>query len=328
MKRIVITIILAVAIFTGYAQQKKYDIRDNWRLALTYYNAADYEKALPLLYNVYEKSRNETYFRYYISCMVKLKRYDEALEKIQKEIKKQRPPRPEYIIHKGYVLKQASRNAEAAAVFKEIIEKIPQNKASYIITGNAFTSWGEYDYARQTYLKGRKVLAPEKFSYELARASYFLHDYGQMLDYYLDLIGENKNRLNLVQNSLLSAMRQDIDNELRDKFREKLLKRIQSNPDITIYNRLLVWFFLQEKKFSSALRQLVALDRRTGKEDTQILQLGNAALNNHSYDDAQKAFDYLLKKGEKNTYYRQAYAMKIKAAYQQYETRHICWLLP
>ncbi len=64
----------------------------------------------------------------------------------------------------------------------------------------------------------------------------------------------------------------------------------------------------------------MALDKRTGTEDAQIVQLGNMALRNRNYEDAQKAFEYLMGKGEDNPFYRQAFMLKIHAAYLQYTT--------
>jgi TolA-binding protein len=113
-------------------------------------------------------------------------------------------------------------------------------------------------------------------------------------------------------------MRLDIDNGLRDKFRGQVLKRIQTEPNVIGYNRLLIWFFLQEKKFSSALRQSVALDKRTGEEDEEIVQLGHMALNNKNYSEAQKAFEYLMGKGQESPFYNRAFALNIHASYLGY----------
>ena len=80
--------------------------------------------------------------------------------------------------------------------------------------------------------------------------------------------------------------------------------------------------FFQEKKFSRALRQSIALDRRTGEEDAQIFQLAQMALNNRNYSDAQKAYEYLLGKGEKNPFYKQSYAQNIHASYMEFVTEN------
>jgi hypothetical protein len=78
---------------------------------------------------------------------------------------------------------------------------------------------------------------------------------------------------------------------------------------------LLIWFFLQEKQFGGALRQSIALDRRTGQEDTQIFQLGQMALNNQMYDEAERAFNYLTEKGDDTPFFVPAYVQNLHASY-------------
>lgn len=315
-------ILFISALFLGFnsvwGQQNQNPLQTQMSLAITYYNAKDYEKALPLLYQVYEISKNESYFRYYIDCLLNMERYSEAEERIQKELKKQNPEKPEFYVHWGHVLKVEDKLEEANSKYQKAIEIIPPNRINYLITANAFIGWGEYEFAKRTYLKGEEILPNEPFSYELARIYLYLRDYENMMEEYLNLLRENDDQLSRVQSSLASAMRLDIDDDLRNQFRSQVLKRIQAEPDVIGYNRLLIWFFLQEKKFSSALRQSVALDRRTGNEDVQIVQLGNMALNNKNYDDAQNAFEYLMNKGEDNPFFRQAFAYKIHASYLRF----------
>lgn len=319
MKYFLIILILVFGLNEGFGQQRKRsELQTKSSLALKYYNARDYEKAMPLLKEVYKLSRNSTYFRYYITSMVELRKYAEAEAEIQAEIKKQKTPRPEYFVHWGRVLKVQKRNDEAQEKFEQALRAIPANKGMYLNTANTFLVWGEYDLARQTYLQGRKALPAEQFNYELARAYLYLRDYENMMEEYLNLLRQSEKQLARVQSSLSSAMRLDIDDGLRNQFRGQVLKRIQAEPNVIGYNRLLIWFFLQEKKFASALRQSIALDRRTGAEAPQIAQLGNMAIRNKQYTDAQKAYKYLMDKGKESPFYAQAYAQNIHASYLKF----------
>ena len=320
MKYFLFITITILSFSTVSGQKKRTEIQTKSSLAIRYYSAKEYEKAIPLLQEVYKRTKSSTYFKYYINCLVQLERYTEAESEIQKEIKKQRTPKPEFYIHWGYILKVQDKLDEADEKYREAIDKIPNNKGQYLVAASNFLSWAEYNYAKETYLKGREELEGEQFYYELARSYLYLRDYDKMMEEYLNLLRQDVKQLARVQSNLSSAMRLDIDNELRDKFRKQTLKRIQAEPQVIGYNRLLIWFFLQEKKFSSALRQSVALDRRTGEEAPQIVQLGNMALKNKKYDDAKKAFNYLMEKGEKSLYYRQAYSLKIHASYLQFIT--------
>jgi tetratricopeptide (TPR) repeat protein len=316
-------VILSIFIFGGVngqvnQNQVQNQIQIQSNLAFQYYNARDYEKAMPLLFSVYTISKNATYFKYYLDCLVQLGKYDEAVRQIQGELRKQKPEKPEFYVNWGYILK-VQKNPEASKEkYERAIEIVQPNKNEILILANAFMGWQEFEYAKQTYLKGEKMLGAREFDFELARAYSYLRDYNNMMEKYLDLVSANEQQLPRVQSSLSSTMRLDIDDEMLETFREQVLKRIQASPEVIGYNRLLIWFFLQENKFASALRQSIALDRRTGQEDVQIIQLGNMALNNKKYDDAKRAFDYLIMKGKENPFYAQSFALKMHASYLQY----------
>lgn len=312
---------ILVVLFTAtvaFSQQKQNELRTNSQLALTYYNSKDYEKAAPLLLDVYHLSHNRYYFSRYIFCMVQMEQFDGAIDQIKREIRKQKDPNPEMLVNWGYVLQAEEKDNEAREKFEEAIENLEPNKGSYLMTANAFMQWGEYELAEKTYLKGREQIPQEQFNYELARVYLYLRNYSKMMEEYLNLVRHDEKQLPRVESSLASAMRLDIDDGLRDKFRGQVLKRIQADPNVTGYNRLLIWFFLQEKKFSSALRQSIALDKRTGNEDAQITRLGQMAINNKNYSEAQKAFEYLLGKGKDSPFYKHVYALNIHASYLGY----------
>ncbi|QIA06822.1 tetratricopeptide repeat protein [Draconibacterium halophilum] len=219
MRYIFILLILITGLNTGFAQQKRSEIQTKSSLAIRYYNAKDFEKAAPLLKEVHQLTRNSTYFRYYINSLIGLEQYDEAESEIQREIKKQKTPRPEYYVHLGQVYKKQNRDEEADAMFREAIEKIPANRGAFLTTANSFLAWGEYGLARDVYLKGRNTLPDQSFNYELARSYLYLRDYTNMMEEYLNLLREGEKHLARVQSSLSSAMRLDIDNALREQFR-------------------------------------------------------------------------------------------------------------
>ncbi len=318
MKYILYIFLGLILSLNAFSQQRSSDLQTNSQLALAYYNSKDYEKAAPLLLDVYQISKNRYYFSRYVFCMVQIEQFDEAIEQIKKEIKRERNSNPELLIHWGYVLQGENKEEEAQQKFDEAIKNIAPNKAAFLVAASAFLQWGEYEMAEKTYLKGRDVIPQEQFNYELARVYLYLRNYDQMMEEYLNMIRHNEDQLSRVESSLSSAMRLDIDNGLREKFRTQVLKRIQAEPNVTGYNRLLIWFFLQERNFSSALRQSIALDKRTKDEEAQIAQLGQMALNNKNYADAQKAFEYLMQKGKENPFYQSAFMMNIHASYLAY----------
>ena len=290
------------------------------QLATQYSNSRDFEKAAPLFKDIYQVSNNRYYFRLYISSLTEMQQYQEAEEEIRREIRRNRDPQPDLLVHWGQLLKLQGRDSEATEKYQDAIKSTPANRANFINTGNMFLQWREFEWAQKHYEHGRKVVPREGFHSELATVYTYLRNYTQMLEELLYLVKTDEANLPRVQSNLTSAMYLDIENGLRDEFRATLLRRIQSDPDVIAFNRLLIWFFLQERQFAAALRQTIALDRRTGMEEQQILMLAQTALNNQSYQDASAAYDYILSKGRQHPSWISAFIYKLHADYQYFTT--------
>ena len=318
MNRFLLTLFSFFIVFVASAQV--IPDQTNVQLATQYYNNREFEKAAPLLKEVYETSKNRYYYRLFLLSLAELQRYDEAVDDLKREIRKSRDPQADLLVHWGAVLKLQKNDSEATERYQEALKATPSDRASYINTANMFLQWREYEWAEKLYMQGRKLISGEKFHSELASVYLYLRNYSQMLDELLELVKIDEKQLPRVQSSLSSAMYLDIENNLRDEFRTILLKRIQSEPDVIAYNRLLIWFFIQERQFAAALRQYIALDRRTGAEEPHILALAHMAINSQNFEQASSAYDYILLKGTENPSWTQAFIYKLHSDYQFYTT--------
>lgn len=318
MNRFLLTLFSFFIVFVASAQV--IPDQTNVQLATQYYNNREFEKAAPLLKEVYETSKNRYYYRLFLLSLAELQRYDEAIDDLKREIRKSRDPQADLLVHWGAVLKLQKNDSEATERYQEALKATPSDRASYINTANMFLQWREYEWAEKLYMQGRKSISGEKFHSELASVYLYLRNYSQMLDELLELVKIDEKQLPRVQSSLSSAMYLDIENNLRDEFRTILLKRIQSEPDVIAYNRLLIWFFIQERQFAAALRQYIALDRRTGAEEPHILALAHMAINSQNFEQASSAYDYILLKGTENPSWTQAFIYKLHSDYQFYTT--------
>ncbi|MDX9881282.1 MAG: tetratricopeptide repeat protein [Prolixibacteraceae bacterium] len=271
------------------------DVND-LNLAGKYFQDGEFEKSGDLYLRLFETSRQPVYFTIFLNCMIELKDYERAEKEIKKQLRSSQRS-PELYVQYGYILKLQNRYEEAVRNFEKAIEDVDRNKSSYNQLAGEFLNRGEFEYAEKVYMQGQQQLPDEKFHYELARTYMYQRNYDRMLDEYLKVLHIDENNLTNIQNNILSALSLDIDGSLNELFRVKLLKQIQSEPNLTVYNRLLIWFFVQEKQFANALRQQIALDKRTGTEDEFILNLADIAGRNKEYGEALKAYDYLLSKG-------------------------------
>jgi tetratricopeptide (TPR) repeat protein len=102
---------------------------------------------------------------------------------------------------------------------------------------------------------------------------------------------------------------------------------MQEEPDVTAYNRLVIWLFLREKKYRLALRQQIALDKRGLNEELMIMELARIAGRNEGYGDALQAYDYLIAKGDATPYFLMAKLNRVNLRYDQFEN-HAAGALP
>jgi len=318
-KFLTIIIILLFALCSGAQVQPTNQRQTTIQLAVKYYNEKNFEKAAPLFKDVLKISSSKHYFKLYLTCLIGLKQFDEAEKEIKGELKRRRFPEPELYVHWGYLLKQQERIEEAEKKYRQAIKSMHKDRLSYLNTANLFIQWREFEYAKNIYLMAREDLEGEQLYYELARAYYYLRDYDNMMEEYLNYLKTDERRLPQIQSTIGSAMNLDFEDELKSKFRAQVLKRIQAEPEILVYNKLYIWFLLQEQKFSAALRQSIALDRRTGNEDARIANLANIAANNREYEEARRAYEYLMGKGEKNPYYLLSFIQNLSLSYLMFE---------
>lgn len=286
-------------------------------LASRYYQDKEFGKAADIYLKIFETSQQSAYFNIFLNCLTEMRDYERA----EKEIKKQLRGairRPELYVQYGYILKLQKRNEEADKNFHKAMDEVEPAKPQITMLANEFLTRAEFEYAEKTYLKGMEILPNEDFHYDLARVYMYQRNYEKMIDEYLIVLKNNEQNLTNVENSILSALSLDVDGSLNTLFRNKLLTQIQAEPERIVFNRLLIWFFTQEKRFTQALRQQIALDRRTGTEEEFILNLALIAGANQEYDEAIKAYDYLIAKGKQHPAWQPAMVSSMLLKYRQF----------
>ncbi|NPA68887.1 MAG: tetratricopeptide repeat protein [Chlorobi bacterium] len=283
------------------------------RLAYEYYNNKDYDKAEVLFKKIAESSGAEIYFTYYINCLTEQEKFDIAEKEIKKRIRLNRNE-PSYYIDLGYLYKRQNRFSEAKKYYDKALKKSLSGTFAVRSAANAFMRHKEYDYAEKVYLSGRKFTGKDYRS-ELANLYAVQRKYAEMINEYLDLLEESGRNLSSVENRMQYFIDKDINGEFSDILRKELLKRIQKTSSPVVFNKMLIWYYMQRKDFAQALVQSEALDRRTGNFGRQILNLAEIAKLNKDYETAYEAYNYLIKKGRNTPFYVDAETGKLNVSY-------------
>ncbi|MEP7197592.1 MAG: tetratricopeptide repeat protein [Saprospiraceae bacterium] len=273
------------------------------RLAIQYYNDGEYEKAVVLFQQLYQKNPTvDYYFKNYLNSLQALNKEEDAENLIKKEIQSKPKDCNLYLIYANHLIK-FGHPEKAEKQFRLAIDKLPadviivHNIASNLIALNRF------DDAIEVYEKGEKMLQGiAHFNYQLADLYHRKGEIDKMLKSYLMALDEgNINQLS-IQNILQVYLPKDKIND----FQSLIFSKLESNPDNTALVELLQWTYIQNKDYVNALRQSKALDRRLNESGQRIMYIASVAANERDYKTAIDAYKYLKSLGPSGPYYMEA----------------------
>ena len=290
-------VLLLLCVFGTFAQ----GFQDR-QLADQYLNNAEYEKAAQLYEKLMDRDPFGTYPQYF-KCLISLKDFDEA-EKLAKKMVKKQDTNLSFFVDLGYVYSLENSPEKSKLQYDKAIKLLKADQNQILVLANAFTNRQETDYALETYLEGKKLMGQiYGFYFETAEAYYQKGNYEKMIEEYLDAVNENAMVEQNVLNILQARIGTDPENKRTDLLRIALLRRIQRTPEKTEFSEMLIWLFIQQKDFDSALIQAKALDKRMKEDGGRIVSIAALASANANYDIAIKAYQYVIDKGVDNNNY-------------------------
>ncbi len=306
-KNIILLTFLFYTVIPAFSQinseKSTSDFDNDEKLGAHYYSTGEFDKAVVIYENLYNKKPTPFYYSYYLNCLIELKDFKKA-EKIVKKQGRLNKDSQKYIVELGYVYNKAKRPDKAKKQFELAIKELKSEQQNVIDLANDFLVRDEQEYAIKTYQKGRKILKKTyPFNFELAEIYEKKGDYQKMMNEYIELLDFNVSYLQNVQSKLQIIISEDISNNTSEALRNVLLDKVQKHPSNLVYPEMLLWFSIQKKDFKLALIQAKSLDKRYNEEGESVFQLASLIAANKDYDVAIDAYNYVIKKGENNFLY-------------------------
>jgi tetratricopeptide (TPR) repeat protein len=266
------------------------------QLAYQYYQEKQYEKAAPLFLRLYEENKIPTYLRNYVNCLLEVRDYETAIKGVKKAIRQSKDVNLN--IELGYIYEVSGDYQEAENAYQEPLKNFPRSAAGMINLGNSYSSYAKYNYATQVFELGRQVLGnPNEFRMELAHVYYAQRRFPEMLEEYYNLILTDPKYVPTVQAMIQNAFTNDIDEILLKLTSDKTYEYIQKWPGVPTYYEMLVWVLMEEKKFTEAVNEAIAMDRRNHAAPEKVLQVARVSANAGSQDAAIAGYRYLIERG-------------------------------
>ncbi len=283
-------------------------------LAWEFYRNQDWANAKVLFLKLFEQTKSQHYFNYYINCAIQLAQYDEAERAIRQQMRNSRDIQLQ--VDLGYIFQMRGERKRSQETFDKLINEMPADRNAVFALTNALRMRGLNDYALQAFEKAASMPPlNEQFLIERASLYYINGNFLEATRMYLDYLDRFPEQSEIIKRSLQNMLFMDIDNSMADLIRTELLSRVQRTGAKPVFNELLVWFSLQQREFDMAMIQAVALDRRLGDRDYLVLELASISLGNEAYEVALQGYNYIVNKGQRGVYYLSGLEGSIRARY-------------
>lgn len=262
-------------------------------LALQYFRNGDYEKAVALLKPLHEQNPyNATYLDYLIDSYQQLEKYDEVQLVAQKQLDTYK--NQEYLlIEIGYNYQLQHNEIKATEYFEKALKSIEKNPTLGYIIGKTFQDNNLLDYALLTYKKSMELVPATNYNFQIALIYGEKGEIEPMFTTYLNLVTQNNTYVPAVKSYLARFISDDTENENTVLLRKLIVKRLQSDPNV-IWNNLLSWLYMQQKEYDKALIQEKAIFKRNGIDLSPIVEIGQIAFEDTSYETAKNSFQFVL----------------------------------
>lgn len=274
------------------------------QLAAEYMRQGEYAKAILYYEKLYGQQPTAFYYEQLLKAYVGVKQFDQA-EKLAKDQMRKQGGDPRYLVDLGMVKKLEGDTSKADQEFSKALKALKPDQGSIRNLANAFTRNNELNYALQTYERGRKLLKASStdFFYETANLRASMGDVAGMISDYMDLLQTNPSYQQAVQNGLARFIDFTSTDERSDLLRTELLRRVQKNPDNTLFQEMLIWMYIQRKDLNSAFVQSKAMDKRFNEGGQRLMALGDIAVTNKEWVAATKCYEYVVANGADSPWY-------------------------
>lgn len=258
-----------------------------FRLAQTYEQAGDYQRAAGLYRELLEQDPSNTVFADgYQRMLVQLKQYDDAIRMIQRRLLLA----PEDInLHATLagVYQRAGREQEARKEWDAMIARGPTNATMYRIVASSMIEYRLLDQAAEIYRRGRAACNdPSLFTLELAQLRIAMMDYKGASRELVDWLLRNPTQIGFVQGRLSGFVAKPDGRRAAIAVVEETLR---NRRDVQLYE-LLGWLYREGKDFETALGLARTVDDLTRAQGGALLEFADRVFKEKALDVAARAY--------------------------------------
>ena len=320
-KQIFIFLLLALVCISSYSQQVQLlgpssnQTLTTEKLAIQYYEQKAFEKANIYFDELFNKSA-ENWFSYYYKSLLAIKDYSKA-EKITKKFLKEDKNNTFLYVRLGQIYKLQDNEKKEKEFYDKAIKELIAFPPYVQNLAAAFVEVGQYNYALDSYQKGRNATPEYPYYFERAEVFKAMNDLKAMINELLDAIDFKESDIQLVKINLQNSLgyNEETGGFKNPLLKEELQKRIQKNPDKIAFIEFLIFVQLQQKDFYGAFIQSKSLDKRLNEDGQRMYELAKLFVTNKQWNVSKQCFDYLILKGPSNLFFDAATIDKLSVEF-------------
>ena len=308
-KQIFIFLLLTLVCISSYSQQVQLlgpssnQTLTTEKLAIQYYEQKQFEKANIYFDELFNKSA-ENWFSYYYKSLLAIKDYSKA-EKITKKFLKEDKNNTFLYVRLGQIYKLQNNEKKEKEFYDKAIKDLIAFPPYVQNLATAFVEAGQYNYALDSYQKGRNATPEYPYYFERAEVFKAMNDLKAMINELLDAIEFKESDIQLVKINLQNSLgyNEETGGFKNPLLKEELQKRIQKNPDKIAFIEFLIFVQLQQKDFYGAFIQSKSLDKRLNEDGQRMYELAKLFVTNKQWSVSKQCFDYIILKGPSNLFF-------------------------
>lgn len=270
------------------------------QLAAEYYKKGDFLNAASLFEEIYKQKKVKTIYSKYIDCLIKIQSYKKAEKTIKGFYKKKNDPTILIDLGELYIIQ--GDPVKGREKFEAAINEAKKNTRFLPTVSSKFMKIKQYEFALKGYSIAKQKNDKASYSLQIANIYSYLGEIEKMYNELIQILYKYPNYFQTCKNKLRITISDDGENENNKKLKKTLIKSIQKKNSYEV-SKLIVWLFMQEKKFQDALDYEISIDKRISDNQLDIIQLGDIAVKNGDLKTAENAFQYILKNNHENSYY-------------------------
>ncbi len=290
------------------------------QLAQHYFTNGEFDKATSYYEKLYSSQSTKIYFTRYLECLIQIKDFKTAEKTIKKYISQNKNDMEIQVVL-GQFYEDIDEPQKSAKVYEELLSVLSADPGEIINLFQLFVGKRKFDLAKKVLDKGKKNAPYYPFNFQYADLYSLTGNNRLMIEEYINYLILQPTMFESIQNAISSRI--DLSKSDGKDYlilKEILLQKIQADNSNFIYSEMLIWLFVQNKNFSSAFTQVVALDKRIQGDGSRVLDLGNICLENKSYDIARNCFNYIITLGSDNQYYIEGQKLLLNSRFTELTT--------